>query len=521
MTRIRTVAIIAIILMLMAPTPFFSHFAQAKIDPGGNDGPTPGTPGKPEYYLSGVNVTFAQNDAYETGYLVHEPYEFLAAVWDHQYNQRVTLKLVLSDYEDHHNPNIQYDPSERPRAKLIQYPNWVNGTYGKFIDNKSETNWTYATTWSLNAYNELPFTTYITFDPKDQLDSTKFKPGIFKVEVQIYTRVLGGDYEWKTAAVIWGRFTAGDMNVNDPPTTNPDTKSTYLNVTVLSGKWHIRLYYADLDNGTAADLIKPNGTVMGGNSKLVYDAGYFTSANNPVKLKYTFKDTDPTGAYIWTFTSVYDTSDGEESLWMWSLTVHNDFAQQNSANKEPVVSVEITGTAKINHELTVAISAEDDNSSVIHVWITIYFSSNEYMIPPPWVNTVIVSLYPMDVPNGGTVYKNFTALHAGQLNVAVISRDSQGKMGNITYASIYVEGADTGGAGNLPGLPEWLQFPWESTLNLILLVAGVVLILSSNTKLRLLGILLFFASFINWGYVWQYITTKIHEALPWPLGVLL
>ena len=471
---------------------------------------------------STIDVFFAQNDAYETGSadgrIINYPYEYMASVWANNYDQRVTVAITIKKSVFSDGSQLLVDKA--PRAILVQEPEWVNTTLGVKSSGTQSTNWSYATSWPEPLVGlHLPYTTYITF-PSMDLPSSTFKPGMFKIEIQMYQKWLDWAYPfvhvgYRTVATIYGEFTVGNVHT-DKPTVNPDTQTTYLNATVFSGKWHIRLYYTG-EPPSQSDIL-PNGSVIASDGKihLVKDFGYFTAADNPVMLSYTYTSNDSTGTYAWTLTSSYNVDTGNETLYGYTLTTHNNEQDNESVfNQKPVVSVNITGNLQVNHDISIIISASDDNSTTISVWIYVYFSSDEYLLPPPWLKTAVLTGFPVDVPNHGQKTINVSLSDSGQLNVLAISQDSQGKYGNEVFKSASVQSADVGGAaGSLVNGNPWIAWPWENTANMVVLLFGVILMFTRRPTLQVIGIVLFFGAFVNWGYVGQYLQQQLTGGIP-------
>jgi len=454
-----------------------------------------------------MSIRFVQNDAYETQ-IVHYPYEYEATVWDGKNNQRVTVEVQFGD-NNGKGPNFGWFTGlagDAPEARLIQEPDWITDeNVTKPPASESDTGWIKAYSWDYqtndHGFPYWPATAYFTF----LTNSTWFKPGFFKVEVKVKISNWIGQTHEETVASIWGHFTYGTINVNDFHDGTIDNY-TSMKATVGEGKWHISLWYAGQDGNNWGIS---QGKLTGSDSKLMKDFGDFTSKDNPVNLRYNFSKDDPTGIYIWLVNSV--NKDGE-ILYSWTETAYNNITTLNHTQK-PQIQISFKGQPIINHKIKIVITATDDDSSVITVWITAYYSSNEWQIPDPSTPLVQLFNYRIDVKNGNSSTISILLTNDGVFAVSAIAKDEHGAF-NVARNYIAVQGFEGGGGGSSDNTNPWFIFPWENTINIVILLIGVIMMFSGKRELQVLGIILFFASFVNWSYIPTAVSNYIHSKLP-------
>ncbi len=457
------------------------------------------------------SVSFVQNDAYETG-LYDFPYQYMAVAWGGKNNQRITVELTLGDSSGK-GPDFGWFnelSGAKPEAELIQYPSWVNHSAVNSVpQSAANTGWIKAYSWDYStSYTGIPYWpahAYFTF----LTNSTTYKPGFFEIDIKIQFQGLWGHTWWETIAKIYGVFTVGNMDVkNFKDAVTTDTTSVQLQVS--TGKWHVEFWYV----GTSNDYSVAGGVVTGSNVKEMKDFGNFTSKDNPVNLEYTFNASDPTGMYVWLYKSV---NPDFETLYAFTTTVHNN-ATVLAGNAPPSISISFSGKPKINNAITITISATDDNSTTIQVWIMAFYSQNVYMQPDPSTPLMQLWMYPLDVPNGGNKSVSVQLKNDGDFNVVAIGKDDQGAF-NITRSFVAVQGFEGGVGGIIDNSNPWIEWPWSSTVNMIILVVGIMLMFTRRPTLQIIGVLVFMAAFLNWGYVGHYLQQQLTGWIP-HLGVL-
>ena len=472
--------------------------------------PAAPTPGHPWLRYKKMSISFVQNDAYESG-IYNFPYQYMTCAWNAEKNQRVTVEVTLN------NPDLQgpvWDPvvltGAKPEAELIQYPSWTNSTLVNASNSKpAETGYIKAYAWDFSTsggqvqYYNWPMHAYFTF----LTNTTYYKPGFFEIDVIIQeTDTWNTHTWWVDLAKIYGVFTVGNLAVKqfkDAVVTN----TTSVQAVVGNGKWDIQFWYT----GTNNDFNVAGGTVTGPNVKEMKDFGTFTKADNPINLNYTFNSSAPTGIYQWLYIS--ENGNGTRRLYAFTTTVH-DNATVLAGNKEPSFGITFSGKPVINSVINITISATDDNSTTLQVWVMGFYSNNIYEQPDPSTPLMQLWMYPLSIPNGGNKSIPVQLKNDGEFNVVVVGKDSDGAF-NITRSYEAVQGFQGGDGGvTINNSNPWITWPWQSTVNMAILIAGVILMFTRRPVLQIIGIGLFFASFANWGYVGQYLHQQLTSWLP-------
>lgn len=476
-----------------------------------------------------VSADFIYNDYYQHGG-AHYPYEYAVSVWRDGNNQRVFLKVSVKGCSCGWN---EYFSGEKPIARMYQKKEWVPSEYQ--LDNQSDgdTGWIKADTWEFSASSSGTYQVYwpanATFS--FSTNSNSFRPGLFVIQVKFYIGYwLGGGY-WSKALDIYGLFTFGDVNA-DVKGVYDDTLGkgyTTMDLVVNGGKWHVTFWYVANNTEDAKNLQLSGCSVTSPNTaQLKKDFGIFSKDNPPPRpLQYNYTDTDPAGIYVWLVCSVYNASGNVEVLYSWTATVHNQKPDNMTTEQFyasiPKITVQIFkpggGNISRNDIVTISIHVDDDNSSALHVLVTSYYSENVYMAPDPATTLVQYFMYPVLIPNHSTKNLTLQVTHAGQLNVMAIVEDEDDGLFNITRT--FTEVADFQGAAG-GGFDEdsnpWITWPWSSTVNMAILVIGVIMMFSRRSTLMVFGVILFFASFVNWVYVADQISGAFswlpHEVMP-------
>jgi hypothetical protein len=200
-------------------------------------------------------------------------------------------------------------------------------------------------------------------------------------------------------------------------------------------------------------------------------------------LSYTFNPEQAGGVYAWNFIQNYSVSYGEVFI------VYNNMTTIET-DTPPMISITIVPHVQGSNS-SIYITAGDKKSSVIYIMVSVWFSNDRYTIPSPSYANVIMYWEPYTLNNGKTenisVYNTFY----GNLNVEVLSENTYG-LWNNSYASAIVK-SNIYQNGTLPpfqDISKWLVSPFSSTLNIILLACGVLLLFydfSKFSKPQLIG----------------------------------
>ena len=542
-----------LILFLMITSLFFIIPPQAKAAiNGGGDVPPP-QPGsiswsdnfKGSDFQKKTSVSFVENDDHESGW-ANFPYQFEFNVW-HTSNQRVTVdvwirNITTDDGIDLHANGGWYlelpfgttSDKLKPlmQAELIQKASWKNASFGSEGDGC--TGWKPADmaeqiVQSVNSYEEVQSDhwrfTFLT-------NSTNYTVGVFGVAIRVYmshTRHLfWTEHYWLTMATIYGEFSVGDVWV---PPANPPNNVYYdntthswppaqFNMTIAYGKYRVKFWYAG-PNGSW-QFNRTTGNVTGPNVKLmeVYPSttSFLTKDDNPVHLEYKFNGSQPAGEYIWEIVSYSHTG---QYLYSWTSVIIDNATSEDVENgtvhhppPKIIISFDYSGTPAVNHDIYIVIRVYANDSTTADIWVDAFYGANLYMAPPPWLPTMEYFNHPARVYTNGTPYKLPVRLRfSGALNVYVSAKDDAGAFGGAKNFLVVSEDNGGGGNQNPNKSPPWLKFPWQSTAGMVMLFIGIALIFSRRPVIQLIGIGLFFASFINWQYVGDYIKEQVKSWL--------
>lgn len=471
-----------------------------------------------------AKIYFTQNDAYETHTVVQEPWQFLAHAWPSGFNQRVTAEVYTTDVDL--GSGWVLDSSQPAYAQLIQKKDWINESYQKHWTGKDIHN----TTWKKFYWTHESDTGHdyliVTF-PSVDLPSNKFFPGMFEIEIQVSDVAPWGLPYKEIRYKIWGEFTAGFLTdaqvTHKPDPTNPDTYSE-ITVTFGQGQWYVYYYYLK----SFDDVNITHGNITGVNGftpQVLVKYGPFYNGTKKT-FRYNFTANSSTGLYAWILKNewngdVYNLM--EEDVYNNYTATHNP---DGSVNEIPSATITIGEKGKVyymNEQIPITIHVDDDNSTILHVWVTIWYGNNMYFHPLPGTPTLMYWGYPLVIDNHSNKTMTITPTIPGQINVEVVVQDSNGAL-NQTYAQYGVEEGSGGGNNPPPSNNHCIKFPWEDTTNMILLLFGVILMFTRRPTLQVIGIALFFAAFVDWSCVGQQIQNGISKELNpfnWFKGVIL
>ena len=477
-----------------------------------------------------IHAEFYANEAYPEW--AAEPYIYMTSVFAGVKNQEVKVKVRINitlnsradgvgDYygyldDDDGREFNGYDSAEfknKMRAQIIQLTGWRSEAEN-LNDSRSGFIKPVEVTAKISAIHTSYVSALFIFDT----NTSAFRAGIFAVQMQV--KVVWYDwwnpftphYSWEDIITIYGKFSHGDIKNNPPSQDLENTGYTQISGHVYTGYWNIQFWYASSgwNNGTFDDYHTTIDGVVDeeGVAHMLRDYGTFSPDNPDYNLTYTFNESDPTGIYLWVFFSKY--TDGTV-LSYFSVVVHNN-ASSLSSCPYPKFEISFSGSHEIDENLIVHINVTNYNNTDVRAVIIAYYGAQLNFIPPE--NGGVAVLYfnrPIYIRDG-TAEISMRMRSAGQLNIIVL-----GTFVNCTsigFGENYTQIAGFQGAagGTLNFASSWFIFPWESTVNLVILIIAVISILSSSNTMRTLGIILLFASMINWHLVYMHI---VNGLTPW------
>ena len=527
---------------------------EANISGVHNPGTWPHDPGYVEYdsYLDSgkSSILFTDNDY--SRYAGAQIYQYASSIWSGYGNQRVYVYINVSFSTTHEYPGDANgpDPNSKPMARMYQNHTWIPADVGTYTNDSWHP---YNKTWQSAKISQwwgfqgdlLTYYTGVEAEFSFGTDSAEFHPGLFEIEIAL--KLENGNLQ--KIGAIYGEFDYGSAWVDNStdsikPTQSPDGTWHWPPLTydfaVKKGEMRVHLYYAGNEpnwnivktevQGPDAKLLEtfPNSTQQ---AQLGRD--YYTPNDGKQHLVYPMNGSEPAGAYVWILASLG--LDGE-TLATWTLVVHNNYSVLNPnsnsttgnttsnftiTNEPPSVFVSFTGDPRINSKLNIVVKVDDDTlkGTLEDVWLFAFYSPNILMAPDPNTPCMQLFLYVIKVPVGGEKNVTVQMRFGGEFNVWAVVKDNYGAF-NITRAYITVADFEGGGGGwiDIHDLPSWLELPWESTVNLVMMAAGIILMFTRRTELQVLGLALFFASWINWGYVWSQFLNDINPPnwFHWP-----
>ena len=471
--------------------------------------------------LTGYNLTFVYNDAYESGAVTY-PFQYLKSVYNNELNQRVWVRLDIrgvtySTWNGFATGVIHTD--EPVYARIIQFKDWVdldndtwNSTAGEDYHN---------TSWFKAYWSDLPSVWRVEIGIPSTSDL--FSVGKFAVEIKVYTDNPLNPFDsggYKILYRIYGTWTAGSMKTEKFDKGNPaDPYKTVSGKWYFGeGKWYASFYYV----GTSPDDIKfdnngiPTGTQVQLMKNFTADTtiapkGYFH--NEWAILNYTFSGTEPSGVYLFVFRNSWN----NVLYRYYTFTVYNNVTSLTN-NTPPQIKVTLSGATSVGDYLKITVYAWDDNATTIRVWITGWFGADMYLMPSPTLPIVRPFMYPLSVPNGGSANVSIFMAYGGEYNVYIIALDDKNAWNDL-YNATYIKSELTGGGGSYPNYEDWFKSPFGDIISMAMLFFGIIMIIVSRSPLgKGIGILLVIASFINWDFV----AKQIMQMLPhFPFGVML
>ncbi len=530
----KKLAVFLVLAVMLSSVLLVAVPASAMYSGGGNSVPTPGTmtwgsDWKGTDTAKNATVQFYNNEAYPAW--AAEPYIYATAIWNGAQNEQVIVEVKLThgylggDYIYWHDKNGHAFYSEdsnitadRIRARLYQPAGWKENT-----TNTADGDTKFIKPFSVSIIknpDNPEVDAYFSF----QTNTHNFTNGVFAVEVQLkvfWTHwVFWTESAWESFATIYGEFSWGEITNTKITQDVNATGEIQLQGTVFNGIWDIQLWYAGDDgnwNVTSDGVHRSDGKAY-----MVKDFGTFSASQNPnYNLNYTFNDSAPSGIYLWVFYSKY--KDGK-ILKYFSVVIHNNKKDLATQGWPPTfkISFKYSGTEpEINHQLTIVINVTGTNGQLTYMWLIGYYGAQLNTIPPNTGGLVAPFFnYPLSIDHDGQKEVNLTLKLGGQFNVIIYGKRSNQNVTNITMNSIMVKDFEGSGGGNPNGQPKWFSWPWESTENMVILLFGVILIFSRRPTLQIIGIFLFFASFVNWHYISMQIQAGANP-LNWFKGVIL
>ena len=518
----KKIAAVALISLLLISSLFFAA-VPAHADEVSHDA---GHPGGTWQNDGNAQLIFTQNDAYETHTVVEEPWEFLAHEWPSGFNQRVTAKITIPDQDLGGGWFVKVN--QPAYAQLIQKKEWVaNQSYEQYYNDSDVHNTTWKKFYWTYESDTGDYYLLITF-PSMDLPSKKFVPGMFEIDVKVYTHSPWLSEQYQVRYKLWGEFTPGTLvnayPVHQPDPNNPNTYSE-IEVQFGEGQWYVSFWYVKdygYFNVYEGNITGKNGFTP---QKLQEWGPYYKGTTKD--FRYNFTANSSTGLYLWMITNEFD----GDIYNLMKFDVYNNYTalHPNGTNGTrlwaPKISITLGQKGEIyymNDALPITIHVDDNNTNVstIELWLTVWYGNNPYFFTPPPSPSLELYLYPLTIQNHGNLTRNINLKLPGEVNVEVIAKDSHGVF-NQTYASYTVdEGSGGGNNNNNNQKKNWLHWPWESTTSMVILFIGVVLIFSRNSFLKMIGLALIFLSFVNWDLLSAYIHGKVSSGLN-PLDHLL
>ena len=281
------------------------------------------------------------------------------------------------------------------------------------------------------------------------------------IYIEIYSMMYT---EWNAQPVKYfplyvgvGQFTQLTANVQGSTSVVKGSGPAFLNFTFNAGNWSVN--FDKVLNGNPANESATNLQVLqtyhftysgtGGAKQLIYN---FTSINSP-------------GIYVWMI---------NESVTKYGST----YVVHDLKTKVPPKVLMWMSPGKLDGQETVSVTVVSNTSQTnITVYLSIWYGTDEYMVPPAGASNVLLYNSPYSVISGQNLTLSFRNSMDGQLNLQVIANAS-GDF-NLTRDFTTIGNNVTGPPGG--NVSAWFIWPpWDGgPVNQLLLLGGGILILYS------------------------------------------
>ena len=294
---------------------------------------------------------------------------------------------------------------------------------------------------------------HVTVQPNQGYNGTIY----IEVYAMMYTRWDAQPIKYFPLYIGVGQFTQLTANVQGSTSLVKGSGPAYLNFTFNAGNWTVNF----------DKVINSNPQNLSATNLQVLQTSHFTYAGTggTKTLVYNFTSADSAGIYVWMF---------NESVTKYGST----YVVHDLRTSFPPKVILWMSPGKLDGQETVSIITVTNTSQMnITIYVSIWYGTDEYLVPPPGSSNILYSNSPYHVISGQNFTLNFKNSMDGQLNMQVIANAS-GSLNlsrDFTTIATNTTGPPTGNITNWFVWPPW--GPGSDFLNIISFIGGIGVLL--------------------------------------------
>ena len=303
------------------------------------------------------------------------------------------------------------------------------------------------------------YTSTSTSDYSLTLQPTTVYNGTVYVEMyaMMYTEWNAQPIKYFPLYIGVGKYTQLVANVQGSTSLVKGLGPAYLNFTFNAGNWSIN--FDHVLNGNPQNMSATNLQVL-----RTYHFTYASTGGNK-QLIYNFTSSNPPGIYVWTF---------NESVTKYGST----YVVHDLRASFPPKVLTWMSPGKLDGQETVSVTVVSNVSQEnITVYVSVWYGTDEYMLPPSGASNVLYSNSPFQLISGQNFTLTFKNTMDGQLNLQVIANAS----GNLNLTRDFTTIGNNVSSPPGGNISSWFVWPpWSGgPVNELLLLGGGILVLYS------------------------------------------